>query len=341
MRFADKRHGTQPAACTAFLEILGGLTIKDYSEGDKERWNDFVGRSKNGTFLFLRDYMDYHAQRYQDASLLVLDGGDEVVALLPANRRSDELISHEGLTYGGFLTDERITAETMLGIFEAVIGHLGDAGLTSVIYKTVPHIYHRSPAEEDLYALFRIGAELYRRDLLSTIDYQADIDWDGRRRGRARKAAKATREGVEVRETDDYAGFWELLAENLDRRYGLEPVHTVDEITLLAELFPEQIRFFGAYRDNNLEAGAVIYLSAQVCHVQYSASSIEGRRLRALDLVIAHLIEAFHGHCRYFDFGSSTEQDGTYLNLGLAEYKHQFGARSVAHDFYRLSLANR
>ncbi|MGG6545868.1 UNVERIFIED_CONTAM: GNAT family N-acetyltransferase, partial [Prevotella sp. 15_C9] len=39
-----------------------------YSAGDKERWDRFVRRSKNGTFLMQRDYMDYHADRFQDCS---------------------------------------------------------------------------------------------------------------------------------------------------------------------------------------------------------------------------------------------------------------------------------
>ena len=109
---------------------------------------------------------------------------------------------------------------------------------------------------------------------------------------------------------------------------------------MLAARFPEHIRLFGAYRAEALEAGALLYLTARVCHLQYSASSPEGRQLRALDLVLAHVIDAFHGEARYFDFGISTEQDGRFLNEGLVEYKQQFGARTVVHDFYRWALAD-
>jgi hypothetical protein len=272
--------------------------------------------------------------------LLALDDQGEVLALLPATRRERELISHDGLTYGGFVTDERMTVELMLDLFKAAARHLRETGVTSLTYKSVPHIYHRSPAEEDLYALAVNGAELYRRDVLSVIDYDADIDWSERSRRREKKAAKAVRSGVEVRETEDCDQFWAVLADNLGRRHGRAPVHSAQEMTMLAARFPDHIRLFGAYRGDALEAGALLYLSSRVCHLQYSASSPEGRQLRALDLVLAHVIDAFHGRARYFDFGISTEQDGRLLNEGLVEYKQQFGARAVVQDFYRWAPAD-
>jgi hypothetical protein len=238
------------------------------------------------------------------------------------------------------VTDERMTVETMLALFQASRRHLLEAGVTSFIYKTVPHIYHRSPAEEDLYALVSHGAELFRRDVLSVLDYGAEVDWEDRWRFRMRKAGKARRAGFEVRTTEEYDRFWPLLTRNLELRYGTRPVHTAEEIQLLARRFPERIQLFGAYRGDSLDAGAVIYLSNTVCHAQYSASSDQGREVRSLDLVFAHIINLFRGRVRYFDFGISTEQEGRRINEGLLTYKQRFGARAVVHDFYRLGLSD-
>lgn len=317
---------------------MSGLIVKNYTEADQMRWDEFVQRSKNGTFLFLRGYMEYHADRFPDASLVALDEEGAVQALLPATRNADELSSHAGLTYGGFVTDERMTVTTMLDLFEVSLQHLRQDGITTLIYKSVPHIYHRSPAEEDLYGLFRHGAELYRRDVLSVIDYGGGIDWGKRRQRRMNKARNAARAGIEVRESTEHHRFWNVLASNLERRHGIQPVHTLEELELLAKRFPERIRLFCGYRGDALEAGALLYLSEPVCHVQYGASTDNGRQLRALDLVYAHVIEAFHGQMRYFDFGISTDRDGRFLNAGLVEHKEQFGARAVAHDFYRLTM---
>ncbi len=316
---------------------MSGLTARNYAPEDRPTWDAFVADSKNGTFLFQRGYMDYHADRFPDASLMVSDEDGTLRALLPATRRGGELSSHDGLTYGGFVTDRRMTLEMMLGTFAASLHHLRQAGVESLVYKPVPHIYHRGPAEEDIYALFTHDAQIYRRDVLSVLDYGAEEQWGDRWRWRMRKAGRARRAGIEVRPSEEYERFWTLLTDNLAERYGRQPVHTVDEIELLARRFPDHIQLFGAYRGAEMEAGAVIYVSDTVCHAQYSANSEFGRTVRGLDLVFAHIIGAFRGRVSYFDFGISNERDGA-LNEGLLDYKERFGARTVVHDLYRLAL---
>lgn len=326
------------ARVSGMLKRVSGLTVTAYAEHYKSRWDEFLGRSKNGTFLFRRDYMEYHSDRYPDGSLIALNENGTVKALLPATRLDDQLVSHEGLTYGGWVTDQSMTVQGMLELFEASKRHLVESGVATFIYKSIPHIYHRTPAEEDLYALLAHGAELYRRDALSVLSYAAESEWEERLRWRMRKGGKAGRAGFEVRRSEDYDRFWHLLAANLERRHGIRPVHSLEEIQLLAGRFPDQIQLFGMYRGNAFEAGVIVYLTDTVCHAQYSVSSDEGREVRALDFVFAHIINAFRGQVRYFDFGISSERDGS-LNRGLLEYKQRFGARTVVHDFYRLTLS--
>ncbi len=318
------------------LVAAGQLTIKPYRDDDKERWDAFVASSKNGTFLFNRDYLDHHADRFPDASLIAEDEDGDVRALLPGTRQDHQLISHAGLTYGGFVSSEDMTLGTMLDVFNASLRHLQEDGVTTLLYKSVPHIYHRRPAEEDLYALFVHGAELYRRDVLSVISYGDELEWKARRR---RGMRKATRAGVEIRESEEYERFWPVLEANLKERYGTWPAHSLEEIRLLARRFPAQIHLYEACLGDELEAGVIVYVSDSVCHVQYNAASPAGRDHGALDLLFGRLIEAFRGHVRYFDFGISTEQEGRFLNTGLVEYKQHFGARAVAHDFYRLPIS--
>ena len=59
-----------------------------YKPEMKAQWDSFVRKSRNGTFLFLRDYMDYHRQRFTDFSLLIYDK-QSLVALLPLNKEAD------------------------------------------------------------------------------------------------------------------------------------------------------------------------------------------------------------------------------------------------------------
>src|SRR5262249_47787360 len=143
-----------------------GFRLVRYSPDRKAAWDEFVARSKNGTFLFRRDYMDYHADRFHDSSLMAFQR-NHLIAVLPANREGDALVSHGGLTYGGFVAGDRLRTAHVLDLFAALLDHAREAGVRTVTYKPVPHIYHRVPAEEDLYALFRQRARLVRRDVSS------------------------------------------------------------------------------------------------------------------------------------------------------------------------------
>jgi hypothetical protein len=144
--------------------------------------------------------------------------------------------------------------------------------------------------------------------------------------------------GLNVRETEDYKHFWDVLTANLAARYGIKPVHTLEEIELLASRFPGEIKLYGSYSGDILLAGAVVYLSENVCHVQYNAASKRGKEMGAQDLIMDFLIKNYSKSKQFLDFGISTEKDGQVLNTGLVEYKESFGARAEVQDFYEINL---
>lgn len=153
--------------------MINVLNLKIYEQNDLDAWNNFVDGAKNSHFFFKRGYMDYHKDRFQDFSLMIYDDKDKLISLLPASVSYDDgskiLVSHGGLTFGGFLTNEKIKVETMIEIFDAVKNFLRQKNFSSLIYKCIPYIYWRYPSEEDKYALFINDAKLIRRDVSSTI----------------------------------------------------------------------------------------------------------------------------------------------------------------------------
>ncbi len=310
-------------------------SIDAFQPSRQAEWDAFVASSKNGTFMFQRGYMDYHSDRFIDASLLVRRDS-RLVALLPANRVDDQLHSHQGLTYGGLVVSEAMTTPVMLEMMEALIAHLRDHGFRALHYKTAPTIYHRLPAEEDRYALFRLGASLVRRDVLSVIAAGRRGPVQERRR---RSAAKSRKQGVIIAEAADWKPYWTLLTQHLQERYGVAPVHTLEEIELLRSRFSHAIRLFEACIGSETLAGVVVFESAMVAHVQYIGSSALGRETGALDAIFEHLIEQVFSDKPFFDFGISNEQQGRYLNIGLIEQKEGFGSRAIVHDFYKLDVS--
>jgi hypothetical protein len=305
----------------AVTNPLRALVVERYSTTAKTDWNAFMDASKNGTFLLRRDYMDYHADRFDDESLIIRDDG-QIVALLPAHRIDNLLESHAGLTYGGVIVSPRAKTPLVLSIFTAIVQYMRHRELSTLIYKTIPYIYHKVPAEEDRYALFRHDAVLYRRDLLSTIDMaRRPLPQERRRRG----AAKAFKAGVDVGESCNWPSFWAMLERHLQCRYGVSPIHRLDEILLLHSRFPHNIRLFTATCRGELFGGVVIYETDTVAHLQYAAATADGFAVSCLDRLFLYLLEEVFATKRWFDFGNSTEQQGRWLNDGLIEQKEGFG----------------
>jgi hypothetical protein len=311
------------------------MRAERFTNAARGLWDDFVRESRTGTFLFLRDYMEYHQDRFEDHSLIFRGERDRPVALLPACRRGETLESHGGLTYGGVVSGASMTAAAMLDVFDALLDHLRGESFTLLRYRAVPHIYHRVPAEEDLYALTQNGARVVRRATLSVVDARHPLEAQDRRKRGVRKARTG---GVVCQESGDLAAYWSLLTAVLLETYGARPVHSLEEITRLRQKFPRNIRLFGAFQGPELVAGVLVYESPSVARAQYIAASEAGKRLAALDLLFDFLLREVYPDKAYFDFGTSESADGRGLNRGVLEYKESLGARTVVQDTYELPV---
>lgn len=312
------------------------ITITRYDASMAARWDEMARLSRNGTFLHQRGYMDYHSDRFTDCSLVVMNDG-KWCALLPACVDGDTLFSHRGLTYGGWLVPlKHFDATVMLQVMDAAIEWMRAQGIKHLVYKAVPHIYHRYPCEEDLYALFRHGASLVETNISTTIDLTCPLPLD---RGNKSGANAARKAGITVGPSEDWEGYWHLLSSLLDERYDTRPVHTLDEMRLLQGRFPENISLHTATLDGELLAGVVMYLSQPVAHCQYISASPAGKESKALTLLFEHLIAKYQqAGYRYFDFGISNENHGLYLNEGLVRQKSRLGGRGIVYNTFQIDL---
>lgn len=322
------------------------VTIKKYTAADKLLWDCFVKDSKNGTFLLMRDYMDYHADRFEDCSLMFFHN-NKLIALLPLAERKDigtevkpdprTIISHPGLTYGGLIMNRHCTSRKVCEIFDALMAFMKEQGYSYLIYKAIPHDYHKYPSEEDLYALTAVcRAELSNRDISAVIDLSKPFPW---RKGKHANMTAAKREGITVMESEDFASFWQILEENLYTKYNSKPVHTLQEIVLLHKRFPHNIKLLLAEKEGKILSGAVLYITDTCVHVQYLNSSEEGNRHHCNELVIDYILNNF-SHLHYFDYGTSAD-NGTYgLNESLISSKEGYGCRGIVYDTYKIKLCN-
>lgn len=309
------------------------FSIVPYNDELAYEWNEFLHRSKNGTFQFDRNYMEYHSTRFKDSSILVYKGS-KIVALFPANVHNNIVYSHEGLTFGGLIYTNRIKIAEVIEILKAVMIYYKSKGFHQILYKTIPYVFSNYPAEEDRYALFQINAKLYRRDVFSIVQFENAIDFDSSKKNHIKHCEK---EGLTWKESDNFSDYWNLLTSVLERHHA-SPVHHLDEILMLKSRFPQNIKLFSAEINSELLAGIVIYDYGQIVHTQYMANSAEGRKIGALDYLNYHLMYEYFKERKYYSFGTSNENEGKILNEGLSLQKEQMGGRAVAHDFYKIDL---
>ena len=312
------------------------IDIRRYTATDKTAWNAFVAQSKNGTFLFFRDYMDYHADRFCDHSLMIYFDGN-IYALLPANEADGVFYSHQGLTYGGLVMSQRCKAAQVREVFVELNDYLRSQGFVRAVYKHVPWVYASLPSEEDLFALSNVcHASLRSRDVASVVMLDGRLPFSTLRKRGVKKGLHA---GLCVREQTDYALYWRMLELHLAQKFHAKPVHSLDEIMLLKRRFPNNIRLMTVCKDDVVLGGTLLYDCGQTVKTQYIVASEEGRQHGALDFLFDNLLDRYEAEGRqFFDFGTSNLPENDDLNDSLIFQKEGFGGRAVCYDTYEWEL---
>lgn len=312
------------------------VKIARYSDNCRLIWDDFVSKSSNATFLHSRNYVEYHSDRFVDHSLLFFSDQGNIDCILPANESGEELVSHQGLTYGGFLFLGTCSFEKLRTIFEVLIKYLKVTGFKVFLFKPVPSFYCNHTQEADHYLMWRLEAEVSALYLNSVVCQKSKQKFSKNRLEGVRKFQRSKGEMICA---DDFSEFWENLDKELSEKYGTRPVHSLEEIKLLRSRFPNNILLY-TVRDefHSFLGGAVLYVSKNAVHVQYISSTIEGRTRGVLDFLFDKLINETFLHVPYFDFGNSNEAGGQLINRKLLFQKEGFGAEPRTQYVWRLTV---
>ena len=313
--------------------------VRTYQSADYASWNEFVAQSKNATFLFHRDFMEYHSDRFDDFSILVLDKKQKIKAILPANKIGNTLYSHQGLTYGGLVLQQKTKLQDVVEMLKMVLQFLQDQHIFSVQLKQLPSIYCDFPSDEMEQLCFLLKAKLIRREALSVIDFSRKIEIS---RVRKRGIERGQKMELDIKEVSDFEEFWsKMLVPNLQERYHAKPVHSLSEITHLKSKFPENIRQFNVYFENEIIGGVTLFVTKNVLHPQYiSGNKKFNTKYGGLDFLYHYVMTNLATTQRYFNFGSSSENNGLQINTSLHYWKESFGGRTVVQNYYEIETQN-
>jgi len=309
------------------------LKIQKYQSDFFSIWNDFVVKAKNGTFLFHRNFMEYHQDRFDDFSLLIFDE-DKLLAVLPANVDDVNIYSHQGLTYGGLVVSEKLRSTDFFEIFKSILEYLHIQGFSHLYIKDLPHFYTSQFADEIKYLQFVLDAEIYRKDICSVIDLSENFHVS---KSVKRDYNISLNKKHYVIFDDDLSIFWkQVLIPNLWETHQAKPVHSLEEIRYLKNHFPQEIIQVNVYSDDGkILGGTTLFISKNVVHSQYISLNKEVSNEGVLDFLHLTLIDKFKSEKKYFDFGISNENQGRNINKGLLFWKEKFGARSAIQEFYK------
>ena len=315
---------------------MSNYRVEKYTKENRLAWDTFISGAKNATFLFARDFMEYHSDRFTDYSLLVYKD-DLLYAVLPANIVGDKLYSHKGLTYGSLVLSKSAKLLYTFEAFKALLAFLNAKAISTLELRNIPTFYNTMPSDELSYFLFKANATLIKRDALMVIDTSTKIKFQKNRR---EGINKAKRNGLTIAVDDNFEGFWnEILIPNLQQKHEVAPVHSLEEIQLLAAKFPDHIKQVNVYKDNVIVAGTTLFLTKTTIHPQYVSGNSDKNAFGSLDLAYDYIINHFDSSKRYFDFNISSEENGTALNSGLIFWKESCGARTYVADNYLIDTA--
>ncbi len=314
------------------------IELIPYQKSYQNAWDRIVSDADNSHFMFYRDYMEYHSDRFTDASYLMLED-EKPIAAIAGTIQDGNWYSHAGLTFGGLVLDGRKSRiDNYINIYQALWQKLSALNIDYATIKSMPFIYYRNPCEADLYALGQANIATHYMEVTTSISLNQPKYNVSKSRLYGKK--RAIKNNVKIHESSDYQAFWQIIQERLNDKYHAKPTHDLAEIIKLQTLFPDNIKLYVAIDEQGkMLAGTVLFITDMVCHTQYIAASDTGLQLGALDLLIFDVIEqAKKQQKSFFDFGISTEQKGDLLNDKLAFFKEGFGGRSVMHHTIKIKL---
>lgn len=311
--------------------------IRRYKNDDFTLWNDFISKAKNATFLFHRNFMEYHSDRFEDHSLMVFDE-EKLIAVLPANRVGTVVHSHQGLTYGGLVISNKIKLNVVIAVLGELLRFLSEEGIEKLNLKMIPDFYNNNFSEELEYCMFIVNAQLVRRDALSVLNLKKQVKPS---KTRLESIRRGENKGLIIKEEPNFELFWnQILIPNLDKKHQSKPVHTFQEMELLHKNFPDSIRQFNVYHDNEIVAGTTMFLTDKVAHPQYISGNQKKNELGSLDYLYYYLMTEVFKDKIYFDFGPSHEDNGRKIKEGILFWKESFGARTTTQNFYEIVTRN-
>lgn len=326
--------------------------VIQYTDEQEIQWDKFVeGECVNATFLQTRRFLNYHpAGRFTDCSYLIYDSKGNLAAVCPACQVSENgekvYYSHKGSTFGGILFSyKHYTLEKVLDIIESIEKKAESQHYDRMILKITPDLFCGNIGGLLQYALYYRKYKVYN-ELNLVIDYSTYKEniLSNFSQGKRTNVHNCEKRGCvleELHREDQIEEGHAILCETL-AKYGVMPVHTVDEMMeLKVNRISKEIGFWGIYLDEKMVAFSMMFYfnKAKVAHSQYLGARQEYNTLSPMTYMYYCMVQKMKE--RGFDklsWGITTEHLGLEVNMGLTKSKEAFGSMHCLNQIYEKIL---
>lgn len=314
------------------------MEVQRFTEKDHKKWEDFVAGANNGTVFHTLKFLSYHpAERFKNHHLLIKEN-ENIIALFPAVREDQTIISHQGASYGGFVLRNGIGSHDIYLTVGHLLEHLKSEGINKVILTQPPLVYCREPNQYIDFALMKHGFQYRKRELTAVIPLDVAEPMLAFHADARRSTKKAFREGITVRLSDDVAGYYDILKNNLGMRHNVSPTHTLSELVKLKNLLNDHIQLFGVFLKEKMIGGMIVFIVNQnVILAFYISHDNRYQQYRPVNILFHEVIVWGRNRgFKYLDLGTFTLN--MEPNWGLGRFKENFNARGFLRDTFEIDL---
>jgi hypothetical protein len=326
-----------PTSATTATSLLH---LHRFQPEDRAAWADFLDLADNATIFHSLDFLDYHGDRFkEEAHHLLWRKGERLFAALPLGvfEEGGQRLARSpyGASWGGLVHESRFKLKYALEIVGSLVDYLRAREISECVITPPPSCYYGQYNNHFEFALVAHGFQTVNRELTSVIDLRGCTDPMALMTTSARSPArKAKKHGVQVVRDAPLDVFYPLLEETKERLGG-DITHTLADLQWLQAHLPGRIKVDVAYHEAEPIAGNLyfdnkhgllcFYLSHRKTHDHLSAPNL---------LIYDALCWAVDQGRASFDFGCSSVRQ-QIQNLGVSNFKENFGARGLFRETYR------
>jgi len=319
------------------------MQIIEYSEKWKDKWDQFVLESNNGTMFHMQKFFDYHTLGKFTFDHLIFLEKENIIGVLPGSRIGDLYESPIGASYGSIVTKDVKFAQAM-EIVSTLLEYGKKTGIKEFLLTSAPRVYERHQNENLDFAMLWQDFSYDLHYISSAIKLNPDEDILARFQQTVRRNIRKTLKNSDIRVeiNDRYDEFYPILVDN-KARHDVKPTHSLEDLIKLTKLLPDRLVLFMVYHKDKPIAGSSVFIANEtVTLCFYNMLLYEYEHLKPIHRVMYEVVKwSTEKGYQYVDIGVSqdTKADNPMTpSMNLIDFKEKFDAKTVMRNTFRKKL---